>query len=53
MEAVDDLDGVGEMLLGVVPDPGGTVSQHHALAGRVEAAPRCLLDGGQHEYGLL
>ena len=39
MEAVDDLDRVGEALGGDVPDLFGPVAQHRAAVRTIEAAP--------------
>ncbi len=39
VEEIDDLDGVGKMLGGDIPDPGGTVSQDDLGSGGVEAGP--------------
>ncbi len=38
VEDIDDLDGVGEMLVGPVPDPRGVVAEDDLVRGLVEAA---------------
>ena len=42
MDAVDDPDGVGKMLIGDVPDQGRAISQHDAPSGSLETTPCCL-----------
>ena len=38
MEAVNDLDGIGEVLSGEVPDPLGPVAEHDLTVRMIEAA---------------
>src|ERR1019366_5286668 len=38
MESVHDLDGVGEVFSGQVPDPGGAIAQYDMARGALEAA---------------
>ena len=40
MEAIDDLDSVGEILVGHVPNPGSPITENGLPTGPVEAAPR-------------
>lgn len=42
MEEVDDLDGLGEVFGGGVPDPGSTVSQDDLDRGGIEAGSLAL-----------
>ena len=46
---VDDLDGVGKLLVGQVPDPGGAVAEDDLSSGGDEAAPLRLAMGALGE----
>ena len=50
---VDDLDGVGKLLVGQVPDPGGAVAEDDLSGGGDEAAPLRLAMGALGEGGRL
>ena len=50
---VDDLDGVGKLLVGQVPDPGGAVAEDDLSGGGGEAAPLRLAMGALGEGGRL
>ena len=49
VEDVDDLDGIGEVLVGEVPDPRRAVAQHDPALGVVEAAAFGLADDAPGE----
>jgi len=40
MLPVDHLDGIGEVLVGQAPNPGGAITDHHDLVGLSDAAPK-------------
>jgi hypothetical protein len=49
VEDIDDLDGVGEMLVGPVPDPRGAVAEDDLPGDSVEAAASGFTNGAKGE----
>ena len=49
MEAVDDLNRIGKVLVGEVPDPRGPIAEHGLARCAIEAAPRGLTHDARRE----
>ena len=49
VEAVDDLNRIGKVLVGEVPDPRGPIAEHGLARCAIEAAPRGLTHDARRE----